>query len=448
MRRRVVLGGLVLRARRDGARARRRWRGEVRAGAVQGGVRSTRGRTTTRGWSQAHDAGRLCDREGARLARSRRPTRRTSSRTRRVPQIVAGLVREGYQMIFGCSFGMFENGVNGQLYNEVPGRPLRAGDRARRSRRTRPSTSARVRTRSTSRAWPRAPRARRADRLRRPVRHPRGRAARQRVRARRAGDASGREGQADLDERVVLAAEGDGCGAEPRSPPASTCIGQNVDSPSAGVVAESKGIPWVGYDSNAQKSAPKQWLTAATYNWGPYYVEARQGGDERHVEAGLLLRLDQGRLHGPRAVRPEGDGEDEGGDRGEAQGDGRRQVPRLPGAALRPERQAQGPAGQAAQAHRATCTRCSGSSRAWSGRSRRSCRPASRWGTLPRHRIERERRRLVRRLSAPAVRMRGITKRFPGVRRERRRHVRGGAPARCTRSSARTAPARRRSRTS
>ena len=39
------------------------------------------------------------------------------------------------------------------------------------------------------------------------------------------------------------------------------------------MVAESKGVPWVGYDSNAQKSAPKQWLTAATYNWGPYYVK-------------------------------------------------------------------------------------------------------------------------------------------------------------------------------
>ena len=50
-------------------------------------------------------------------------------------------------------------------------------------------------------------------------------------------------------------------------------LGQNVDSPQAGVVAESKGIPWVGYDSNAASSAPKQWLTAATYNWGPYYVK-------------------------------------------------------------------------------------------------------------------------------------------------------------------------------
>jgi basic membrane protein A len=50
-------------------------------------------------------------------------------------------------------------------------------------------------------------------------------------------------------------------------------IGQNVDSPSAGQYAESAGIPWVGYDSNAMKFAPKQWLTAAVYNWGPYYTK-------------------------------------------------------------------------------------------------------------------------------------------------------------------------------
>jgi basic membrane protein A len=49
-------------------------------------------------------------------------------------------------------------------------------------------------------------------------------------------------------------------------------IGQNVDSPAAGQFAETKGVPWVGYDSDAQKFAPKQWLTAAVYNWGPYYL--------------------------------------------------------------------------------------------------------------------------------------------------------------------------------
>jgi basic membrane protein A len=50
-------------------------------------------------------------------------------------------------------------------------------------------------------------------------------------------------------------------------------IGQNVDSPAAGQFAESAGVPWVGYDSNAKKFARNSWLTAAVYNWGPYYVK-------------------------------------------------------------------------------------------------------------------------------------------------------------------------------
>jgi basic membrane protein A and related proteins len=50
-------------------------------------------------------------------------------------------------------------------------------------------------------------------------------------------------------------------------------LGQNVDSPSAGQYAQSKGVPWVGYDSNAKKFAPTSWLTAAVYNWGPYYTK-------------------------------------------------------------------------------------------------------------------------------------------------------------------------------
>ena len=50
-------------------------------------------------------------------------------------------------------------------------------------------------------------------------------------------------------------------------------LGQNVDSPATGQFAESAGIPWVGYDSDAAKFAPKSWLTAATYNWGEYYLK-------------------------------------------------------------------------------------------------------------------------------------------------------------------------------
>ena len=58
-------------------------------------------------------------------------------------------------------------------------------------------------------------------------------------------------------------------------------LGQNVDSPSTGQYAQSVGIPWVGYDSDASKFAPKSWLTASVYNWGEYYlkrVEAAMSG--------------------------------------------------------------------------------------------------------------------------------------------------------------------------
>jgi basic membrane protein A len=53
-------------------------------------------------------------------------------------------------------------------------------------------------------------------------------------------------------------------------------LGQNVDSPATGEFAQSKHIPWVGYDSNAKRYAPTSWLTASVYNWGPYYLRRVQ----------------------------------------------------------------------------------------------------------------------------------------------------------------------------
>ena len=49
-------------------------------------------------------------------------------------------------------------------------------------------------------------------------------------------------------------------------------LGQNVDSPATGQAAQAAGVPWVGYDSDAKKFAPRSWLTAAVYDWGPYYL--------------------------------------------------------------------------------------------------------------------------------------------------------------------------------
>jgi basic membrane protein A len=56
----------------------------------------------------------------------------------------------------------------------------------------------------------------------------------------------------------------------------SDVLGQNVDSPATGQYAESSKVPWVGYDSDAKKFAPKSWLTAAVYDWGKYYLRRIQ----------------------------------------------------------------------------------------------------------------------------------------------------------------------------
>src|SRR4051812_32340164 len=53
-------------------------------------------------------------------------------------------------------------------------------------------------------------------------------------------------------------------------------LGQNVDSPATGQYAQSKGLPWVGYDSDAHSFAKTSWLTASVYNWGPYYLKRVQ----------------------------------------------------------------------------------------------------------------------------------------------------------------------------
>src|ERR1700746_2488476 len=71
------------------------------------------------GWSQAHDAGRLYVQKmlGNKVQTTYKENVFSNDS---VPQIVAGLVRDGYKMIFGCSFGMFSFGVNGQLWKKYP----------------------------------------------------------------------------------------------------------------------------------------------------------------------------------------------------------------------------------------------------------------------------------------------------------------------------------------
>lgn len=49
-------------------------------------------------------------------------------------------------------------------------------------------------------------------------------------------------------------------------------ITQGTDSPATGDVAKTAGVKWIGYDSDQSGYAPANWLTAAVYDWGPYYL--------------------------------------------------------------------------------------------------------------------------------------------------------------------------------
>ena len=58
-------------------------------------------------------------------------------------------------------------------------------------------------------------------------------------------------------------------------------IAQHQDTTEPGVAAEAAGAYWVGYNSDVREAAPKAFLTAPTWNWGPFYaktIEAVKGG--------------------------------------------------------------------------------------------------------------------------------------------------------------------------
>ena len=93
------------------------------------------------------------------------------------------------------------------------------------------------------------------------------------VHARRAADPSGRDGADRLDEQLVRPADGEEGGPEPRrgggrrARPERRLAGDRASTRSR------HEIPWVGYDSDSSNFAPKSWLTASVYNWGPYYLK-------------------------------------------------------------------------------------------------------------------------------------------------------------------------------
>jgi basic membrane protein A len=221
------------------------------------------------GWSQAHDEGRQYVQR--MLGSKVQTTYKEDVGNAKAPQVVAALVREGYKMIFATSFGQLEGGVNGQLYKKYPNVIFEQATGLQVKKNMAEYFGAAEDTIYLS------------------------------------GMAAGAASKNGLIGYIVpfgtpevvrhtnaftLGAQATHPGAKVKliwttewySPPKETAaaaslvssgadvLGQNVDSDAAGKYAETHGVPWVGYDSNAESSAPKEWLTASVYNWGPYYL--------------------------------------------------------------------------------------------------------------------------------------------------------------------------------
>jgi basic membrane protein A len=228
-----------------------------------------------RGWSQAHEAGRLYVQQhlGSRV----QMTYKENIQNPQIPQVVAGLVHDGYQMIFATSYGYLEGGANGQLYHKYPKVLFEqaTGEQVKPNQSEYYGTGedsiylsgmaagAAMKPGCNTVGYvvpfpiPEVIRHANAFTLGVQATHP---GAKVRV-------VWTFSWYSKTKERAAAASLAS----------AGACVlGQNVDSPATGEYAKDHNIPWVGYDSDASSTAPRQWLTAAVYNWGPYYLSRVQ----------------------------------------------------------------------------------------------------------------------------------------------------------------------------
>ncbi len=50
-------------------------------------------------------------------------------------------------------------------------------------------------------------------------------------------------------------------------------VAQHQDTPGPGEAAEAAGAKWIGYNDDMSRFAPKAWLTAPVWDWGPFYIK-------------------------------------------------------------------------------------------------------------------------------------------------------------------------------
>lgn len=218
------------------------------------------------GWSQAHDAGRLYVQKklGSKVQTTYKQNIAVGAQ---LQQTVASLVRDGYNMIFGTSYGYFDKKLAAK-YPQVLFEQATGTDQAKNLAEyfgaaedtiflsgMAAGAATKKGTIGYVAAFPIPEVIRHANAFALGVRQMRPGAKVRLVWTNSWFDLA-REKKAA--ESLVSAG--------------SDVLGQNVDSTATGQVAQSKGLPWVGYDSNAKKFAPTSWLTASVYNWGPYYL--------------------------------------------------------------------------------------------------------------------------------------------------------------------------------
>jgi basic membrane protein A and related proteins len=218
------------------------------------------------GWSQAHDQGRLYVQK-ALGSKVQTTYKESIANGPQLQQTVASLVQQGYKMIFGTSFGFFDTKLAAKypdvLFEQATGtetsKNLSEYFGAAEDTIYLSGMAAGAATKNGKLGYvvpfpiPEVIRHANAFALGAQAMHP---GATVKLVWTNSWFAPGKEKQA--------AESLHGAGAD--------VLGQNVDSPAAGQYAESAGIPWVGYDSDAKSFAPKSWLTASVYHWGPYYL--------------------------------------------------------------------------------------------------------------------------------------------------------------------------------
>jgi basic membrane protein A len=218
------------------------------------------------GWSQAHDQGRQYVQQtlGSKVQTTYKENIANGAQ---LQQAVASLVQQGYKLIFGTSFGFFDTTLAAKypkvLFEQATGtetaKNLSEYFGAAEDTIYLSGMAAGAATKSGHLGYvvpfpiPEVIRHANAFALGAQLMHP---GATVKLVWTNSWFAPGKEKQA--------AESLHGAGAD--------VLGQNVDSPATGQYAESIGIPWAGYDSNAQSFAPKSWLTASVYHWGPYYL--------------------------------------------------------------------------------------------------------------------------------------------------------------------------------